>query len=175
MSMLDSLDVLISEEQIRERIAALGGQITQDYTGKQLVCIGVLKGCFPFLADLVRQIALPLEVDFLGLSSYGEGTKSTGVVRVTSDLSNPIEGKDVLVIEDIVDTGLTMRYLLDNLHTRKPTSVSVCTLLHKPSRTNERVQLDYVGFTVPDKFVVGYGLDYAEKYRNVAFIGVLKS
>lgn len=174
MSLEKNLDVLISAEKIQRRVEELGDRITADYEGKDLVCVGVLKGCFPFLADLVRSIRLPLRVDFLGVSSYGADTKSSGVVRLTSDLSKPVEGADVLLVEDIVDTGLTMRYLLDNLATRLPKSVAMCTLLHKPERTTIQLNLDYVGFEVPNEFVVGYGLDYAELYRNVPYIGVMR-
>jgi hypoxanthine phosphoribosyltransferase len=127
-----------------------------------------------FVADLARQIDLPLSIDFVGLSSYGEATESSGVVKITSDLTRPIEGKHVVIVEDIIDTGLTMRYLLDNLATRRPASVKICTLLQKPSRSRTRIPIDYLGFTVPDLFVVGYGLDAGERYRNLPFIGVLK-
>ncbi|MBN1947647.1 MAG: hypoxanthine phosphoribosyltransferase [Bradymonadales bacterium] len=176
MSQYDQgLTVMLTAEQIHRKVVELGQQITRDYAGKDLVCIGVLKGCFPFLADLVREIELPLRVDFLGVSSYGDRTKSSGVVRFTSDLSKPVEGLDVLIVEDIVDTGLTMRYLLSNLKTRGPRSLAICTLLHKPDRTMIEVELDYIGFTIPDRFVIGYGLDYAEIYRNLPFIGVLGS
>jgi hypoxanthine phosphoribosyltransferase len=168
-----NIEVLISEDELRARISEMGAQITAAYEGRDLVCIGVLKGCVPFIADLIRAIDLPLSIDFLGLSSYGSQTKSTGIVRLTSDLSRPVEGKDLLVVEDIVDTGLTMEYLLQNLETRKPRSVGICTLLHKPSRTEVDLDLDYVGFTVPDRFVIGYGLDYAERFRNLPYIGVL--
>ena len=140
--------------------------------GRDLVLLGVLKGSLPFMADLMRQVDLPCAIDFLGLSSYGDKTESSGVVRITSDLSRPVEGKDVLVIEDIVDTGLTMGFLLENLKTRKPASVKICTLLHKPARTKVQVPLDYVGFTIEDKFVVGYGLDFDGKFRNLPFVGV---
>jgi hypoxanthine phosphoribosyltransferase len=173
MSYDSNLEVLISAERLAGRIAELGEQITRDFEGRDLVCVGVLKGCFPFLADLVRNVRLPLRVDFLGVSSYGSGTSSSGIVRLTSDLSKPIEGLDVLLVEDIVDTGLTMQYLLDNLATRRPRSVAICTLLHKPTKTETPVELDYVGFQVPDEFVVGYGLDFDERYRNVPYIGVM--
>jgi hypoxanthine phosphoribosyltransferase len=169
------LDVLIDEATLQARIAELGKQIERDYAGKPLVLVGVLKGSLPFMADLARRIDLPLHMDFLGLSSYGDKTESSGVVRITSDLSKPIEGKDVVVVEDIVDTGLTMSFLLQNLATRKPASVRICTLLHKPARSKVQVPLDYVGFTIEDKFVVGYGLDYAEKLRNVPFVGVVRN
>jgi hypoxanthine phosphoribosyltransferase len=175
MTFDSNLEVLISGEKIAARIAELGEQITREFEGRELVCVGVLKGCFPFLADLVRTIRLPIRVDFLGVSSYGSGTSSSGVVRLTSDLSRPVQGLDVLLIEDIVDTGLTMRYLLDSLATRLPRSISICTLLHKPARTEIEIELDYVGFEIPDEFVVGYGLDYDEQYRNVPYIGVITS
>jgi hypoxanthine phosphoribosyltransferase len=169
------LDLLIDVATLTARLAALGEQIRHDYTGKQLVLVGVLKGSVMFMSDLARQIDLPLSLDFLGLSSYGDKTVSSGVVRITSDLSRPVEGLHVLVVEDIVDTGLTMQFLLANLATRNPASVRICTLLHKPARAKVQIPLDYVGFTIEDKFVVGYGLDYAEKYRNVPFVGVVRS
>ena len=174
MKLSRELDVLFTPEQIAARVRQLGLQIERDYEGKELVLLGVLKGSFLFISDLARSIDLPLSVDFIGLSSYGEATESSGVVKITSDLSRPIEGKHVLVIEDIVDTGLTMRYLLDNLATRHPSSVKLCTLLNKPSRARTKIPIDYLGFQIEDRFVVGYGLDAAEKYRNVPFIGVMK-
>jgi len=174
MKLGQELDVLFSQQQIAARVAELGAQIERDYRGKELVLVGVLKGAFVFLADLARAIDLPLTLDFVGLSSYGEATESSGVVKITSDLTKPIEGKHVLVVEDIIDTGLTMRYLLDNLATRRPASVKICGILHKPARARTRIAVDYLGFAVEDRFVVGYGLDAAEKYRNVPFIGVLK-
>lgn len=167
------IEVLLSAGDLQLRIAELGAQITAHYAGREpLVVVAVLKGSFLFLADLVRHIDLPIEVDFLGLSSYGHGEESTGVVQVTQDLSRPVNGKHVLVVEDIVDTGLTMRYLLDNLTTRRPLSVAVATLLHKPARARLQVPLDFIGFEIPDKFVIGYGLDYHDKLRNLPFIGV---
>ena len=174
MKLGQDLDVLFSQQQIAARVAELGAQIERDYRGKELVLVGVLKGAFVFLADLARAIDLPLTLDFVGLSSYGEATESSGVVKITSDLTKPIEGKHVLVVEDIIDTGLTMRYLLDNLATRHPASVKICGILHKPSRARTKIAVDYLGFSVEDRFVVGYGLDAAEKYRNVPFIGVMK-
>ena len=161
------VETLISEKEIQARIEKIGRTITLDYKNDELVLVGVLKGCFLFMADLCRQIDLKLSCDFLGLSSYGDKTKTSGVIRITSDLKRPIEGKNVLVIEDIVDTGLTMQYLLENLQTRKPRSVKVCTLLEKPSRRLVETQIDYLGFEVPDLFVVGYGLDYKEHYRGM--------
>jgi hypoxanthine phosphoribosyltransferase len=174
MKLGNELEVLFTQQQIAARITELAAEIERDHRGKDLVLVGVLKGAFMFLSDLARQIDLPLAVDFIGLSSYGEETESSGVVKITSDLSRPIESKHVLIVEDIVDTGLTMRYLLDNLSTRRPASVKICALLHKPSRLRARIPIQYLGFTLPDLFVVGYGLDSGEKFRNVPFIGVVK-
>lgn len=174
MKLAQDLEVLFSQEQIARRVRDLGKQIERDYQATELILLGVLKGSYIFISDLARSIDLPLAVDFIALSSYGEATESSGVVKITSDLSRPIEGKHVLIVEDIVDTGLTMRYLLDNLATRHPASVKLCTLLHKPARSRTRIPIDYLGFSIEDRFVVGYGLDSAEKYRNVPFIGVLK-
>ncbi len=165
------MDVLIPEADVRARVRALGEQIARDYAGRSLVVVGVLKGSFIFLADLVRAIDLPLTVDFIGISSY-QGTSSTGVVQITSDLGRPIEGKDVLLVEDIVDTGLTMRYLLENLATRGPASLKVCALLEKPTRARVNVPIDYRGFVIGDEFVVGYGLDRDGRMRNLPFVGV---
>ena len=165
---------LISAAQIAERIGLLGEQISQEYQGKPLVLVGVLRGSILFLSDLCRAIHLPLEIDFLGLSSYGDRTETSGIVRMTQDLSSPIEGKDVLVVEDIVDTGLTMKYLLENLQTRRPNSVKVCTFLDKPEGRKVEVPVDYVAFTIPNHFVIGYGLDYAQRYRNLGYVGVLE-
>jgi hypoxanthine phosphoribosyltransferase len=168
------VDVLISQADLAARVAALGAQITRDHAGRPLVVVGVLKGSFIFLADLVRAIDLPISIDFIGISSY-QGTSSTGVVKITSDLTRPIEGKDVLLVEDIVDTGLSMRYLLDNLATRRPASLEVCALLEKPSRARVTVPIDYRGFVIGDEFVVGYGLDWDGKMRNLPFVGVPRS
>ena len=173
MTFDETITTLYSAEEISQRVAELGCLITRDYRDKDLVCIGVLKGSLPFIADLVRTIALPLSMDFLGLSSYHGQTKSSGVVRLTSDLTNPIQGKDVLIVEDIVDTGLTMGYLIDNLKTRQPRSLAICTLLHKLSQTKMPIDLDYVGFEIGNEFVVGYGLDYEEIYRNLPYIGMV--
>jgi hypoxanthine phosphoribosyltransferase len=174
MKLAQDLEVMIPSEQIAARVRDLGTQIQRDYHGKDLVLLGVLKGSYIFISDLARAIDLPLAIDFIGLSSYGEATESSGVVKITSDLSKPIEGKHVVIVEDIVDTGLTMRYLLDNLATRHPASVKLCTLLHKPARARTKIPIDYLGFQIEDRFVVGYGLDAGEKYRNVPFIGILK-
>jgi hypoxanthine phosphoribosyltransferase len=168
------VDVLISQADLAARVAALGAQITRDHAGRPLVVVGVLKGSFIFLADLVRAIDLPISIDFIGISSY-QGTSSTGVVKITSDLTRPIEGKDVLLVEDIVDTGLSMRYLLDNLATRRPASLEVCALLEKPSRARVTVPIDYRGFVIGDEFVVGYGLDWDGRMRNLPFVGVPRS
>ena len=167
---------LLSSEKIAERVRELGHTISRDYDGKELVLVGVLKGSFCFLADLARAIpSHDLRVEFLGVQSYGDETSSSGVVQITFDLTKPIDGKHVLVVEDIVDTGLTMDYLMENLRTRHPASVKLCALLHKPSRMKKEVAIDYLGFTIEDLFVIGYGLDYAQRYRNLPFIGVLES
>jgi hypoxanthine phosphoribosyltransferase len=167
---------LISADAIAARVAELGAQITAHYKGTdELVVIGILKGSFIFLADLVRVVDLPLTVDFIALSSYGDATESSGVVQLTQDLSKPIAGKHVLVVEDIVDTGLTMKYLLENLQTRHPASLKLASLLEKPARNKSGVKADFLGFSIEDKFVVGYGLDYASKYRNLPFVGVMKA
>ncbi len=167
--------VLLSTETLQSRVRELGEQITRDYASiDDLVVVPILKGSFLFAADLIRHVNLHLSVEFLGLRSYGAGTESSGVVQITYDLTQPVTGRDVLVVEDIVDTGLSMRYLLDNLATRHPRSVKLCSLLHKPARPRVKVPIDYLGFTIEDRFVVGYGLDYAEKYRNLPYIGVLE-
>lgn len=172
--MSERLVTMLSTETIAARVKELGAQITRDYTGRSLVLVGVLKGSFIFAADLARQIDLPLRIDFLGVRSYGEGTESTGVVQIVNDLSKPIEGEDVILVEDIVDTGLTVAHLVDLFRTRRPASVKVCSLLHKPARARVSVNIDYLGFTIEDKFVVGYGLDFAEKYRNLPYVGVIE-
>jgi hypoxanthine phosphoribosyltransferase len=168
--------VMYSAEAIATRVAELGAQITRDYQGKgnDLVLIGVMKGSVIFLADLARKIDLPCTIELMGISSYGDETKSSGVVQITADLTKPIEGKHVIVIEDIVDTGLTVTYLLDNLRTRKAASLKIAALLHKPDRAIKKVPIDYLGFTIPNDFVIGYGLDYAQRYRNLPFIGVVE-
>lgn len=172
--MAESISTLLSTEEIAARVRELGAQISYDYAGKKLALVCVLKGSFVFTADLARAITIPLRVDFLGTQSYGEGTSSSGLVQITQDLTKPIDGEHVLVVEDIVDTGLTISHLLDLLRVRKPASVKVCSLLHKPARTRIEVPIDYLGFTIEDKFVVGYGLDWAEKYRNLPYIGVVE-
>ncbi|HEY3425849.1 MAG TPA: hypoxanthine phosphoribosyltransferase [Negativicutes bacterium] len=165
---------LISAEQLAERIREIGDQITADYAGKEILMIGVLRGAVIFMADLARAIKVPVALDFMAVSSYGAGTSSSGTVRILKDLDEDVQGKHVLVVEDIIDSGLTLNYLLDNLKSRNPASIKMCTLLNKPERRKVNVHIDYNGFSIPDYFVVGYGLDYAEKYRNLPFIGVLK-
>ncbi|MEZ4360661.1 MAG: hypoxanthine phosphoribosyltransferase [Kofleriaceae bacterium] len=171
----DPFHELISAEAVAARVAELGAKITEDYRAqiatKDVVIVGVLKGSFLFMADLVRHIALPVSVDFIGISSYGDATESSGVVQITQDLSRPVEGRHVVVVEDIVDTGHTVHYLLENLATRRPASLRLCSLLHKPARSERDVPIDYLGFTIENHFVVGYGLDVAQKYRNLPFIG----
>ncbi len=169
-----NIKTLIDEATIQARVRELGAKITEDYAGKEVVLVPVLKGSFIFAADLARAIDLPVSIDFFGCRSYGDGTESSGVVQITYDLTKPIENKHVIIIEDIVDTGLTMQYLLENLTTRKPASLKLCSLLHKPARTRVPVTIDYLGFTIEDVFVIGYGLDYGEKLRNVPFLGVLE-
>jgi hypoxanthine phosphoribosyltransferase len=165
------LPPLIDEATLRARTREIGEEITRDYAGRSLVIVAVLKGSFVFVADLVRAVALPLEVEFIGISSYA-GTHSTGVVQITQDLSRPIAGEHVLLVEDVVDSGLTMSYLLDNLSTRRPASLQVCALLEKPSRAKVKVPIAYRGFEIPDEFVVGYGLDVDGKYRNLPYVGI---
>jgi hypoxanthine phosphoribosyltransferase len=170
----DIAEVLITEEQIRAKVAELGQQITRDYLGKYLLLLGTLKGAVPFIADLARAIELPLEIDYMAVASYGNSTQSSGVVRILKDLEGPVEHKHILVVEDIIDSGLTLHYLLDMLQRRNPLSLRVCTLLDKERERLKVIKTDYVGFRIPDKFVVGYGLDYAQRYRNLPYIGVLK-
>ena len=170
----DIESVLISAEEIEKNVAAIGAKISKDFEGKDPVFVGVLKGCFIFMADLFREVTVPGSVDFMAVSSYGNGTSTTGAVKINKDLSQDIEGRDVIIVEDILDSGVTLSYLTKYLENRKPSSVCIATLLDKPSRRRADVHAKYVGFTVPDAFVVGYGLDYAEKYRNLPFIGVLK-
>ena len=165
---------MISAERIAERVHELAQQITRDYAGRSLVLLGVLKGSFVFTADLARAIALPARVEFLGVRSYGDDTKSSGVVQITQDLTRPIEGEDIVIVEDIIDTGLTISYLREQLRSRNPASVKVASLLHKPARMKREVEIDYLGFTIDDVFVVGYGLDHAGLHRNLPFIGMVE-
>ena len=164
---------LLSADVIQARVKVLGAQIAAEYAGKSLVLLCVLKGSFMFAADLARAIDLPLRVEFLGVRSYGDDTRSSGVVQITQDLTRPIVGDHLFIVEDIVDTGLTLSYLREQLLARMPASVKVCALLHKPSRSVRPVEIDYLGFTVADVFVVGYGLDHAEQHRNLPYVGVI--
>ena len=170
----DILTILLTEEQIQNRVHELGEAISRDFAGKEPLFVGVLKGCFVFMADLMRNVSLPCSMDFMAGSSYGSATTPTGAVNINKDLSQDIEGKDVIIVEDILDSGVTLGYLSKYLMNRKPASLTIVTLLDKPSRRKADVQARYSGFEVPDAFVVGYGLDYAEKYRNLPYIGVLK-
>ncbi len=166
-------EVLIEEATLQERIAVLGAELTRDYRGRDLFLVGVLKGAIFFMADLMRRIEVPCEVDFMAISSYGAGVDSSGVVRILKDLDVTIEGRNVLIVEDIVDSGLTLSYLMRNLEARNPASLEVCALLTKPERRTNEVECRYVGFEIPNRFVIGYGLDFAERYRNLPYIGVL--
>lgn len=167
-------EIMISEDQVRAKVQELGEQITRDYRGKNLLLLGTLKGAVPFIADLARAIELPLEVDYMAVASYGNTTQSSGVVRILKDLEGPIDQKHVLIIEDIIDSGLTLHYLVDLLRQRNPLSLRICTLLNKERTRLKQAEVSYVGFSIPDKFVVGYGLDYAQRYRNLPYIGILK-
>ncbi len=170
----DIQEVLFSEEQIQDKIEELANTISNDFTGKNPLVICVLKGAFIFMADLVKRITIPLELDFMAVSSYGQSTKSSGVVKIIKDLDVPVEGRHVLIVEDIIDSGLTLSYLIDVLERRNALSISVVALFDKPARRTVELEPDYKGYILPDEFVVGYGLDYAEKYRNLPFIGILK-
>jgi hypoxanthine phosphoribosyltransferase len=166
--------ILITDEEIQGKIRELGERITEDYRGKELLLVGVLKGAFVVMADLSRHIRLPLQFDFMAVSSYGAATKTSGVVRILKDLDHDIDGQDVLLVEDIVDSGLTLAYLLRNLRARRPASLEVCALMQKPEVQRVQVDIKYRGFDIPPEFVVGYGLDYAEKYRNLPYVATLK-
>jgi len=171
----DVAEVLLSEEQIAAKVAEIGRKISEDFAGRELTLVSVLKGSLPFMADLMRRITLPLRIDLMEVSSYGgTATESSGLVRILKDLSAPIDGRDVLIVEDIIDTGLTLNYLIRYLKGKNPRSITVCALLDKPARRLVEIPLDYVGFEIPDAFVVGYGLDFGEVYRNLRFVGVLR-
>lgn len=170
----DILEVLFTKEELDKRVSELGAAISRDYAGREPAIASVLRGSYIFMADLTRKITIPCTVDFMAVSSYGKGTKSSGQAEIKKDLSDSIEGRDLIIVEDILDSGNTLYYLRDVLWARKPKSISICTLLDKPARREKDIQADYAGFTIPDAFVVGYGLDYAEKYRNLPYIGVLK-
>ena len=166
-------DVLIDRDRLQRRIAELGEEISADYAGRDLLLVGVLKGAVFFMADLMRGLTIPCEIDFMAISSYGDSTDSSGVVRILKDLDINIEGRDVLVVEDIIDSGLTLSYLMRNLESREPASLEVCALMTKPARREIDVPVRYVGFEIPNRFVIGYGLDFAERYRNLPYVGVL--
>lgn len=166
--------VLLSEEQIKTKVLELGQKISRDYEGKNLMLISILKGSIVFMSDLMRSITTRCQIDFLAVSSYGSGTKTTGEVKIIKDLDDSLEGFDIVIVEDILDSGMTLHYVMNLLKNRNPASINICTLLDKPSRRKVQVQAKYVGFEVPDEFVVGYGLDYAQKYRNLPFVGILK-
>jgi hypoxanthine phosphoribosyltransferase len=166
-------DILVQPDALRRRVEELGEQITRDYAGRDLLLVGVLKGAIFFLADLMRHIGVPCDLDFMAVSSYGSATDSSGVVRILKDLDAPLEGRDVLIVEDIVDSGLTLQYLLRNLGARNPASLEVCALLTKPDRRKVELEARYVGFEIPDRFVIGYGLDFDEKYRNLPYVATL--
>ena len=170
----DILKVLVTEEELKAKVAEMGKEITEKFKGKEPIVVGVLKGSFIFMADLVRNIDLNCTLDFMAVSSYGNGTSSTGAVNIVKDLSQDIEGRDVIIVEDILDSGATLNYLRSYLRNRNPESITIVTLLDKPARRKAPIKADYFGFDIPDEFVVGYGLDYAEEYRNLPYIGVLK-
>lgn len=170
----DMEKILITEEQIQQKVKELGALLTKEYEGRFPLAVGVLKGAMPFMADLIKHIDSYLEIDFMDVSSYGNATVSSGEVKILKDLNTSVEGRDVLIIEDIIDSGLTLSYLADLFRYRKAKSIKIVTLLDKPSGRKANIEADYVGFIVPDEFVVGYGLDYCEKYRNLPYIGVLK-
>ncbi|MDF2668221.1 MAG: hypoxanthine phosphoribosyltransferase [Paenibacillus sp.] len=170
----DILEVLFTEEEIHNKVAELGEILSVEYEGRNPLVICVLKGAVIFMADLVKKMNIPLELDFMAVSSYGQSTKSSGVVKIIKDLDVPVEGRNVLIVEDIIDSGLTLSYLIDVLERRNALSISVVTLFDKPARRTVELDSDYKGFTIPDAFVVGYGLDYAEKYRNLPYVGILK-
>ena len=170
----DVEEVLLSGEQVQARVAELGAQLATDYAGRDPVLVSVLKGSIIFLADLVRAMPIPLSIDLMEVSSYGASTESSGQVRILKDLSTSINDREVIVVEDIIDTGLTLNYLLRYLHDKGPASIRICCLLDKPARRLAEIEIDYRGFTIPDRFVIGYGLDYGERYRNLPYIGVLR-
>ncbi len=172
--MSETVKVMIPEKEVDERIEVLGKQISEDYAGKQVHLICVLKGGAFFMCELAKRITVPVSMDFMSISSYGDGTASSGIIKIAKDLDESLEGKHVLVVEDIIDSGRTLSYLLEILKKRLPASMRLCTLLDKPDRRVKQVDVDYVGFSIPDEFVVGYGLDYAQKYRNLPFIGVVE-
>lgn len=167
-------EILVTEEEIQQKVKELGQRITKDYQGKNLMLVGILKGAVMFLSDLAKNIKIPVLIDFMAVSSYGHSSESTGIVRIIKDLESSIEDKDILIVEDIIDTGLTLSYLTDNLKKRRAKSVKIVTLLDKPERRKVEVPVDYVGFVIPDEFVIGYGIDYSERYRNLPYVASLK-
>lgn len=167
-------ETMISEEALKKRIKELGEEISRDYQGKEILAIGILKGAVLFLSDLIREISVDTKIDFMAVTSYGASTKSSGIVRILKDLDTSIEGMDIIIVEDIIDSGITLHYLRDYLMGRKPNSLKICTLLDKPERREADIKADYVGFEVENKFIVGYGLDYNEKYRNIPYITCLE-
>lgn len=175
MSMHDDiLEVLVSEEQLREKVTELGAQISRDYEGKDLLLVSILKGAVVIMADIMRAVTIPCAIDFMQVSSYGSGTTSSGLVKIIKDLDQDLSGKDLLIVEDVLDTGITLSNLVPMLKMRNPNSVKICAILDKPSRRKADIKADYTGFEIPDAFVVGYGLDYDEKYRNLPYVGILK-
>lgn len=175
MEIHDGIEVLYSEEQISQRVSEIGAAISADFAGKEVMLVGILKGAVIFMADLARKISVPVVLDFMAVSSYGSATKSSGAVQIIKDLDVSIAGKNIVVVEDIVDSGLTLKYLLENLWSREPASVKTCVLLDKPEARKVEVQIDYKGFDIPNEFAVGYGLDYDQKYRNLPYVGALKT
>jgi hypoxanthine phosphoribosyltransferase len=170
----DIKEILVTEQQLRDKISDIGAKISRDYRDKELLLVSVLKGSVVFMSDLMRTITIPMRIDFMSVSSYGAGVHTSGVVKILKDLDIPLQGYDVIIVEDILDSGLTLHYIIEILQSRNPKSIKICTLLDKPQSRKVAVKVDYCGFNLPDKFVVGYGLDYAEKYRNLPYIGVLK-
>ena len=170
----DIKEVLFSEDELRDKVRQMGAKISNDYSGRELILIGVLKGSVIFMSDLIKTISIPCKMDFMAVSSYGTSTETSGVVRILKDLDFEIQGKDVLIVEDIIDSGVTLKYLMKYLSARKPNSLEIACLLNKPDRRRVEIDVKYLGYDVPDHFLVGYGLDYAEKYRNLPFVGILK-
>ena len=172
--MKEKIRIMLTEQEVNEKIAQIAARISEDYAGESVHLVCVLKGSIFFTCELAKRITLPVTLDFMSVSSYGNGTESSGNVRINKDLDEPLDGKNVLVVEDIIDSGRTLSYLMENLGTRNPKSLRLCTLLDKPDRRVTDIQVDYTGFVIPDEFVVGYGLDYAQKYRNLPFVGVVE-
>ncbi len=172
--MAETIKVMISEEEINKRVQDMADQMNKDYEGRQIHLVGILKGSVFFMCELAKRLTVPVSMDFMSVSSYGDGTESSGIIKISKDLDESLEGKDVLVVEDIIDSGRTLAYLLEMLSSRLPSTMKLCTLLDKPERRVKDVDVDYVGFEIPDEFVVGYGLDFAQKYRNLPYIGVVE-